>query len=64
MCLLFLFEFLNIVMSRKTYINYIVAMFEADAQIAFLQMNGIADIAISEDSDLLVFGCDKVCVFF
>ena len=51
-------------MSRKTYINYIVAMFEADAQIAFLQMNGIADIAISEDSDLLVFGCDKVCVFF
>jgi exonuclease-1 len=37
-----------------------VAPFEADAQIAFLQQNGFADIAISEDSDSLVYGCDQV----
>ena len=37
-----------------------VAPFEADAQIAFLQQNGFADVACSEDSDLLVYGCNKV----
>jgi exonuclease-1 len=48
---------------RERHITYIVAPFEADAQIAFLQQNGFADIAISEDSDLLVYGCDQVCFF-
>ena len=38
-----------------------MAPFEADAQIAFMQQNGFADVAISEDSDLLVYGCDQVC---
>ena len=34
--------------------------FVADAQLAFLISNGIADIIISEDSDLALFGCKKI----
>ncbi|CAB4026488.1 exonuclease 1-like [Paramuricea clavata] len=45
---------------RERHITYIVAPFEADAQIAFLQQNGFVDIAISEDSDLLVYRCDQL----
>lgn len=40
--------------------EYIVAPYEADAQIAFLVANTHADFAISEDSDLLAYGCKKV----
>lgn len=36
--------------------------YEADAQIAFLLKNGHADLAITEDSDLLAYGCKEVCV--
>lgn len=45
---------------REEKIDYIVAPFEADAQMAYLVNHGIADYAITEDSDLLVFGCKKV----
>ena len=38
----------------------IVAPYEADAQLAFLSLAGIADLIISEDSDLAPFGCDKL----
>ncbi|KAI9008180.1 PIN domain-like protein [Gaertneriomyces semiglobifer] len=41
-------------------IEYIVAPYEADAQLAYLVKEGLADAAITEDSDLLVFGCPKV----
>ena len=37
-----------------------VAPYEADAQLAYLEKQGIADIVITEDSDLLAFGCKKV----
>ncbi len=39
-----------------------VVPYEADAQIAFLVQNEHADFAISEDSDLLAYGCKKVSV--
>lgn len=45
---------------REEAIDVIVAPFEADAQLTYLVKAGIADYAISEDSDLLVFGCPKV----
>lgn len=45
---------------RKRNINCIVAPYEADAQLAYLIKNKIADFVISEDSDLLTFGCSKV----
>ena len=39
---------------------YIVAPYEADAQLAYLVKNGLADGVISEDSDCLPFGCQTV----
>ncbi|XP_068712858.1 exonuclease 1-like [Montipora foliosa] len=42
-------------------VKYIVAPYESDAQIASLIFNGFADFAITEDSDLLAYGCKKVC---
>eukprot|EP01022_Parablepharisma_sp_SALTPOND_P013074 TRINITY_DN171_c0_g1_i2.p2 TRINITY_DN171_c0_g1~~TRINITY_DN171_c0_g1_i2.p2 ORF type:complete len:573 (+),score=87.53 TRINITY_DN171_c0_g1_i2:1363-3081(+) len=41
-------------------IKYIVAPYEADAQIAYLCKQKIADFAISEDSDILVYGCEDL----
>jgi exonuclease-1 len=41
-------------------VKYIVAPYEADAQIAYLVKENIADFAISEDSDLLVYGCENI----
>ena len=38
----------------------IVAPYEADAQLAYLMKTGITSAVISEDSDLLVYGCQKV----
>lgn len=37
-----------------------MAPFEADAQMAYLNIAGYADYVITEDSDLLVFGSKKV----
>lgn len=39
---------------------YVVAPYEADAQLAYLERIGLVDGIITEDSDLLVFGCKKV----
>jgi exonuclease 1 len=41
-------------------VPYIVAPYEADAQLAYLERMGIADGILTEDSDLLVFGCRNV----
>jgi exonuclease-1 len=48
---------------RKYGIRYVVAPYEADAQIAYLLRNGIAHAAISEDSDLIPYGCQLVSVW-
>ncbi len=37
-----------------------VAPYEADAQLAYLQKEGLVDLVVTEDSDLLVFGCESV----
>lgn len=37
-----------------------VAPYEADAQLAYLERVGLVDGVITEDSDLLVFGCRRV----
>ncbi|KAF5296924.1 hypothetical protein FQA39_LY12281 [Lamprigera yunnana] len=49
---------------RKKNIDCIVAPYEADSQLAFLNMQGIADIVITEDSDLILFGCTKILFKF
>lgn len=49
---------------RKLDVDCIVAPYEADAQLAFLNISGIADYVITEDSDLTLFGCKKVGSIF
>ena len=44
----------------KHHINYIIAPYEADAQLAFLAVNHLVDLVITQDSDSLVYGCPKV----
>jgi exonuclease-1 len=45
---------------RAENIPYVVAPYEADAQLAYLEKIGLVDGIITEDSDLLVFGCRNV----
>ncbi|KAF9997284.1 Rad2 nuclease [Modicella reniformis] len=41
-------------------VDFVVAPYEADAQLAYLEKIGLVDGIVTEDSDLLVFGCKKV----
>ncbi|KAL8278112.1 hypothetical protein RQP46_009436 [Phenoliferia psychrophenolica] len=45
---------------RREGVQYIVAPYEADPQLAYLERHGFVDGIITEDSDLLVFGCRNV----
>lgn len=45
---------------RSMNVEYVVAPYEADAQLAYLCSIGYIESVISEDSDLLVFGCKRV----
>ena len=45
---------------RKLEVEYYVAPYEADAQLAYLYLTGKVQMVITEDSDLLVFGVKKV----
>lgn len=40
--------------------SYVVAPYEADAQMTFLALNKHVDAVITEDSDLIAFGCPRV----
>ncbi|XP_057704538.1 exonuclease 1 isoform X2 [Corythoichthys intestinalis] len=46
--------------ARARGVDCIVAPYEADAQLAYLTKTGLAHAVITEDSDLLAFGCKKV----
>ncbi|TPX34845.1 hypothetical protein SmJEL517_g02617 [Synchytrium microbalum] len=45
---------------KKANVEYIVAPYEADAQLAFLSRTKHVAAIITEDSDLVVFGCERV----
>lgn len=45
---------------RKLNVQILVAPYEADAQLVYLEQQGIIDGVLSEDSDLLVFGVKKL----
>ncbi|XP_066246780.1 exonuclease 1 [Euwallacea similis] len=45
---------------QKLNVDCIVAPYESDAQMAFFNMKGVAECVITEDSDLVLFGCKKV----
>ncbi|KAL7061294.1 hypothetical protein AAHC03_010254 [Spirometra sp. Aus1] len=46
--------------ARRLGVDCIVAPYESDAQLAYLAQAGYVDLVISEDSDLLMFGCKQV----
>ncbi|KFW00244.1 Exonuclease 1 [Eurypyga helias] len=46
--------------ARARGVDCIVAPYEADAQLAYLNKAGMVQAIITEDSDLLAFGCKKV----
>ncbi|KFQ34195.1 Exonuclease 1 [Mesitornis unicolor] len=46
--------------ARARRVDCIVAPYEADAQLAYLNKTGMVQAIITEDSDLLAFGCKKV----
>lgn len=52
------FEFITAL--RKLEVEYYVAPYEADAQLAYLYLTGKVQLVITEDSDLLVFGVKRV----
>ncbi|XP_076885374.1 exonuclease 1-like [Bidens hawaiensis] len=45
---------------KKENISYIVAPYEADAQMTFLAISKHVDAVITEDSDLIPFGCPRI----
>ncbi|XP_020257541.1 exonuclease 1 isoform X2 [Asparagus officinalis] len=45
---------------KQEKVDYIVAPYEADAQMTFLCMNKLVDAVITEDSDLIPFGCSRI----
>ena len=47
---------------RKMNIDCIVAPYEADAQLAYFSINKIVSCIVTEDSDLLAYGCERVNV--
>lgn len=49
-----------IVECRKMNVDCIVAPFEADAELGFLSRKKLIDFVVTEDSDLTLFGCQKV----
>ncbi|KAF8358022.1 exo-1 [Pristionchus pacificus] len=45
---------------KSTLVDIIVAPYESDAQLAFLTREKLADAVVTEDSDLIAFGCEKI----
>ena len=48
------------VMQATSGVEVMDAPYEADSQLAYLALNGLADFVITEDSDLVVYGCEKI----
>ena len=48
---------------KDACVDFIVAPFEADAQMAYLAINGLVHAVITEDSDLLPYGCPRVSMY-
>ncbi|KAL3820200.1 hypothetical protein ACJIZ3_006105 [Penstemon smallii] len=45
---------------KQENVSYIVAPYEADAQMTFLALSKKVEAVITEDSDLIVFGCPRI----
>jgi exonuclease 1 len=51
-------------MLEKRGVEYIIAPYEADAQLCYLQKTGYIDAILTEDSDLIPYGANKVLYKF
>ncbi len=49
---------------KERSVQFIVAPYEADAQMAYLALRGDVWAVITEDSDLLAYGCPRVSAPF
>ncbi len=49
---------------HKLGVDVIIAPYEADAQLTYLSKANIAQVIITEDSDLILFGCKKVLFIY
>lgn len=47
-------------MLLKESVEFVVAPYEADAQMAYLAITGQVHAVITEDSDMLPYGCPRV----
>ena len=45
---------------RRLNVDFIVAPYEADAQLAYMYRKGVVTGVVSEDSDLIAFGCHRL----
>ncbi|KAK9086045.1 hypothetical protein Sjap_026456 [Stephania japonica] len=45
---------------KQENVDYVVAPYEADAQMTFLALSNCVDAVITEDSDLIAFGCPRI----
>ncbi|KAG5517098.1 hypothetical protein RHGRI_037749 [Rhododendron griersonianum] len=45
---------------KQQNVHYVVAPYEADAQMTFLAVSKQVDAVITEDSDLIAFGCPRI----
>jgi exonuclease-1 len=45
---------------RRHEIEFMVSPYESDAQLTYLQRTGFIDAILTEDSDLLAYGCESV----
>ncbi|KAL6747958.1 PIN domain-like protein [Haematococcus lacustris] len=45
---------------KEVGVEFVVAPYEADAQMAYLALNGDVWAVVSDDSDLLIYGCPRV----
>lgn len=45
---------------RRLNVDFVVAPYEADAQLAYMYKRGVVSGVVSEDSDLMAFGCHRL----
>lgn len=45
---------------HRPMVQCLVAPYEADAQLSYLSINNLVDVVISEDSDLIPYGCKDI----
>ncbi|RUS29376.1 PIN domain-like protein, partial [Jimgerdemannia flammicorona] len=52
------YQFIKVL--RSEGVQYVVAPYEADAELAYLSRTGKVDAVVTVDSDLIVFGCKRI----